>query len=154
MKGHLTRREQRFLDHYIETGDLGNSAKHAGYKRSSISSYSQKGRDILNNLKSDFKDMMEEMGLTDRLLCQKVLEGLNAYKTIFASYEGKFLDQRDCVDFSARAKYTEQLARMKGVFLDRVQHEGKDGGDIVLQLSPRVPQCGRTTKKEISFEDE
>ena len=151
MRADVSRRERKFLEAYQETLNLAESARRAGYHCNSVQSYSETGRRILNRFELSMPETLKVQGVTDELLAETVLNGLKAKKKLFASYEGVFTDEREVDDHSARAKFVELAGRMKGAFIDRVQHEGKDGGDIVLQLSPRVPQ--RSTKKEIEFDE-
>ena len=59
MKNELTPMETKFLNAYIETSNLAESAKRAGYKCNTMSNYSNKGRALLNGLKLTFNEMLE-----------------------------------------------------------------------------------------------
>ena len=128
--------QKRFLKAYLETSNLAESARRAGCVCNSVSNYSNKGKALLNSLQLSFHEMLDLEGVTDQVIAQKTFEGLNANKTIFASYEGKFLDQRDCIDFASRSKYLELAGKFKGLLIDSKELTGLNGGDIVLEVRP------------------
>jgi len=92
---------------------------------------------------------MELMGLTDQLLTQKTLDGLNAEKVEIATYKGSICDERAYPDYSTRAKYVELAGRFKGKFIDKTELTGRDGGDISLVIAPAIGgrSGGKTTLK-------
>ena len=128
--------QKRFLKAYLETSNLAESARRAGCICNSVSNYSNKGKALLNSLQLSFPEMLDLEGVTDQVIAQKTFEGLNANKTVFASYEGKFLDQKDCIDFANRAKYLELAGKFKGLLVERKELTGLNGGDIVLEVRP------------------
>lgn len=134
----LTTLQRKFWAHYVEHQSLAAAAQYAGCKCKSLQSYSTVGRQILNSLEPSFNELLDAMGLDDATLARKTGEGLEATRTHLASYEGKFTDEREVPDYSTRAKYVELLGRLKGKFIDKHELSGRDGGDLILQVAPRM----------------
>lgn len=143
----LTVKQRKFWSHYIQHHNLAHAAKHAGSKGKDVKSLSQIGYQILESLQLSMPELLNAEGLTDKLLAEKTLEGLNADRVQLASYEGKFLDEKHFTDYPTRAKYLELLGRMKGVFIDRHEITGKDGGDIALLINSDTSKRGKVSGK-------
>lgn len=146
MKGNLQLKERRFLEKYLEAKPLSECAKYAGYKCKDTASYASMGCQVLNRLNIDFGEILDSCGLTDSLLAQKTLEGLYADRPTYAIFKGQFIDERRDPDYSARAKYVEMLARLKGKFIDKTQITGPGGGDMTLVIAPAT---GGSKKKGV-----
>ena len=151
MKPDLTPMEAKFYKAYLETSNLAESAKRAGYRCNTISNYSNKGRMLLNRLELTFPEILSICGVTDDLIANKTFEGLNATRTMLASFQGKFLDSKEIDDFPTRSKYLELAARMKGHLIDKKEITGSGGGDIVLQVAPATPK-GKGKVLELDLE--
>ena len=152
MVSKLSLKQRKFWKHYIKTNNLADSAKATGYKGNSLSAYSHMGREILNSLQLSMSELLDAEGLTDQVMAKPLLDGLAAEKAIFATWEGKFTDEKWVPDHPTRGKFLEQYHRLKGNFVDRHELTGKDGGDIILQVKPagkvkagvkvRLDECG------------
>lgn len=147
----LTLKQRKFWKCYCETHSLTKSAEYCGSKGKDTASLSVIGYQILKSLQLSLPEMLEAEGLTDKLMAEKTLEGLNADRVQLASYEGKFLDEKHFSDYPTRAKYLELLGRMKGAFVDRTELTGKDGGDLVLQIATSK---GKRDKKTINLDED
>ncbi len=79
-------------------------------------------------------ELLNAQGLTDEALSQPLKDGMQAQKVIVATWEGKITDRIDVEDHPTRLKAVELIGRMKGVFIDKHELSGKDGGDIILQV--------------------
>ena len=143
----LTLKQRKFWKCYCETHSLTKSAKYAGSKGKDTKSLSAIGYQILESLQLSMPEMLNAQGLSDQLLAEKTLEGLNADRVQLASFEGKFLDEKHFKDYPTRAKYLELLGRMKGVFIDRHEITGKDGGDIALLINSDTSKRGKVSGK-------
>jgi len=149
MKANLTVKERKFWKAYVETNSLSESAKRAGSKGTSVSSLATMGRNILTRIEPSLPEILDAMGCDDTLIAHKTLEGLYASRKHFFSYEGRVTDERETDDYMTRAKYLELLARFKGKLIDKHEISGKDGGDLVLQVVPKL-----ATKKNTDLEIE
>lgn len=147
MKTKLTPKERKFWVAYCETQSLTEAAKAMGSQGINTKSLCAVGRKVLDRIAPTLPETLTAMGLDDDLVARKTLEGLSATRTALASFEGKFTDERILDDYPTRAKYLELLGRLKGAFVDRHEVTGKDGGDLILQIAPRLP--GRSKGMEI-----
>ena len=129
-------KQSKFLKAYCETLSLSESARRAGYKCNSLKSYSTIGRQVLDSLELTFPEILKMQGVTPELLAQTTYEGLHAKKTVLASYEGKFLDERELVDHLVRHKFTELASKLMGYLKDKMELSGPGGGDILLEVHP------------------
>ena len=59
------------------------------------------------------------------------------------------MDERMAPDVPTRLKAVELIGRMRGLFIDRHELTGKEGGDIVLQIAPAR---GRGEPKKIDLD--
>ena len=129
-------KERRFLKAYFEGKPLAKCAKYAGSKAKDKDSLKVIGHRLLMNINLSMEETLTLCGLTDEVLAKKLQEGLEANRLYLASWRGKFLDEREVPDVPTRLKAVELIGRMQGLFIDRHELIGKDGGDIVLQIRP------------------
>ena len=147
MVSKLTLKQRKFWKDYSTHHNLAHAAKHAGSKGKNLKVLSIIGHQILESLSLSMPELLNAEGLTDKLLAEKTLEGLKAERVQLASFEGKFLDERKMPDVPTRLKAVELIGRMKGVFIDRHELSGKDGGDIILQINPSKSKQGSKSVK-------
>lgn len=156
----LTIKQRKWIKEYIRTGN----ATEAAFKV-----YDCKDRDSAaiigfeNVRKLNFNDLMEEAGLTDNVLNNKLAEGLDANKQLStrpvfkkdaptsqsarelpAANEGTD-DFIEVPDFAVRHKYLETAFKLKG----RLKKDGDinvDGNNIQINVvaGGYVPKSGRT----------
>jgi hypothetical protein len=117
----LTLKQRKFLKLYLELGNATEAAMRV---------YDVKDRDSANAIGSEnlaklsYSDLMEEAGITDKLLQEKILEGLSATRTISAvkgtSANGGTTDFIDVPDFLSRHKYLETALKLKKRLTDRL----------------------------------
>jgi len=72
------------------------------------------------------------------VIARTLKDGLEAERTHFATFEGKFTDERKTPDNSARLKATELLGKFKGYIVER--HEVKADGEITFSIQTRHPR--------------
>lgn len=72
-------------------------------------------------------DLLEQAGVTDNVLVEKIKEGLDAEETKFFAEKGVVNDSRETIDFVTRHKYIETAAKLKG-------HLSKDSNKDPLQV--------------------
>lgn len=139
----LTLKQRKFWKHYLKTHHLADSAKAAGSKGKNLKSLSEIGSQILESLGLSMPELLNAEGLSDQALAKPLQEGLAAKKPVVATWEGKITDRVDVEDHPTRLKAVELVGRMKGIFIDRHELSGKDGGDIILQINPSKGKKGK-----------
>ena len=117
----LTIKQRKWLKLYLENGNATESAMQV-YDCQDRNSASQIGWENLRKL--DYEDFMEESGITDKLLQEKILEGLDANRTVSAKIITKGADSQtdDFIDvpgYMARHKYLETALKLKKRLVDR-----------------------------------
>jgi len=117
----LTIKQRKWLKLYLENGNATESAMQV-YDCQDRNSASQIGWENLRKL--DYEDFMEESGITDKLLQEKILEGLDANRTVSAKIITKGADSQtddfiDVPDYMARHKYLETALKLKKRLVDR-----------------------------------
>lgn len=117
----LTLKQRKWIKIYLECGNATEAA---------MKVYDCKDRDSAavigfeNLRKLNYTEFLEEAGITDDLLQKKVIEGLEANRTVSAKIIGKTADSQtddfiDVPDFIARHKYLETALKLKQRLIDR-----------------------------------
>lgn len=127
----LTRKQQKWLELYVK-GETATEAAAQVYDCKDRDSAAQIGYENLRKL--DFSDLMEEAGITDSVLNQKLEEGLNSSKQIGArkiiqgartGHEIKVdstTEEDDFIevpDMAVRHKYLETALKLKKRLIER-----------------------------------
>ena len=146
----LSLKQRNFWKSYVKCKDLATAAKDAGSKGKDKNSLKVIGHQILTSLNLSMPELLDAEGLTDQAMAKPLLDGLEAQKAVFATWEGKFTDEKWVPDHPTRAKFLEQYHRLKGNFVDKHELTGRDGGDIVISYT--APKIGN--KKKILNLDE
>jgi len=141
-------KERRFLKAYLEGKSLAECAKYAGSKGKDNDSLKVIGHQILTRLNLSMEETLILHGLTDEVLAKKLQEGLEADRLYLASWKGKFMDERKAPDVPTRLKAVELIGRMKGLFIDRHELTGIQGGEIELVIKPARDR-GETKKIDL-----
>lgn len=149
----LTLKQQMWLADYLETGNATEAAMRV-YDCKDRHSASVVGHE--NLVKLSYVDFMEAAGVTDKLLQQKLLEGLNSSKQIGArkivqnaraGHEIKVdasTDTDDFIevpDFAVRHKYLETALKLKKRLVDKHEVEAVITGIKIT----REPSHGSTS---------
>ena len=146
----LTLKQRKWLDVYLQTGNATEAA---------MQSYDCKDRDSANAIGSEnlaklsYTDFMEAAGVTDKLLQQKLLEGLDSTKQIGArkivqgaktGHEIKVDattdtdDFIDVPDYAVRHKYLETALKLKKRLSDKM--DITSGGEKIEGLITYRPE--------------
>ena len=117
----LTLKQRKWLKLYLKFGNATKAAKKV-YDCKNRESAATIGWENLRKL--DYTAFLEEAGITDKLLQQKILEGLDANRTVSAMNTGKNAgadsnDFIDVPDFMARHKYLETALKLKQRLIER-----------------------------------
>lgn len=147
MKGNLSIKERRFLDKYLQGRPLHECAKYAGSKGKDKRSLATNGYVMLKNLDISMEETLSLNGITDQHLTEKLNEGLTAQRKYFGTWQGGIVESKPYNDIPTRMKALEIAGRMKGLFIDKVELTGKDGGDITLMINPSKGKKGAGSVK-------
>ena len=58
-------------------------------------------------------ELMDKAGLTDDVLAQKIIEGINAKETKIFQFKGSVVETRDVIDYGIRHKYISTALEVK-----------------------------------------
>lgn len=117
----MTLKQRKWLELYLKTGNASDSA---------FQVYNCKDRESAANIgwenvrKLDYTEFLEAAGITDKLLQEKIMDGLEATRTVSAVNTAKnatadSTDFVDVPDFLARHKYLETALKLKKRLVDR-----------------------------------
>lgn len=152
----LTLKQRKWIKAYIETGNATEAAAQV---------YDCKDRDSANAIGSEnlaklsFGDLMEQAGLTDKILNDKLQEGLNATKQLGARIvikknsptsqaNGEMLDANaqtddfiEVEDYPTRHKYLETALKIKGRLVNKTEVGGPNGTPIkhIIEIIEEIP---------------
>lgn len=129
----LTLKQRKWLSVYLSCGNATEAAMQA-YDTDDRDSAGVIGYENLRKL--NYEDFLESAGITDKLLQEKIVEGLDATRTVSAVNTGKnatadSTDFVDVPDFMARHKYLETALKLKKRLIDRKEVTGKDGEALI-----------------------
>ena len=144
----LTIKQRKWLEVYISSGNATEAAMQA---------YDCKDRDSAramgseNLAKLNISEFLEESGLTDKLLVDKLKEGLDSNRTISARIilkknsstsqavgESQATTQTDdfidVPDMLARHKYLETAYKLKGKFVEKAEISGNASAPFTIKI--------------------
>lgn len=108
MKTKLTIRERKFIDAYVKNG--GNATQ--AYIKISPNCKYESARVLgcrwLTKVNISVIELADEMGLTDPVIIQKLIDGLNATKEM-----GKGIHSKEITDYGVIAKYIDMSLKLK-----------------------------------------
>lgn len=110
----LTLKQRKWLNNYVECGNLTEAAEKAGYKATSKRSFQQIGHENLSKLGFKIKPILAAKGLDGFEFSKILREGLDLPKT-----------------HPSRHKYLETFGKVADLFApDRHEHSGPNGKPI------------------------
>jgi len=132
----LTLKQRKWLKLYLELGNATEAASKV-YNCKNRDSAKQIGWENLTKL--DFADFLEEAGITDNLLQQRIMEGLDSTRTVSAVNTSKNAradsnDFIDVPDFMARHKYLETALKLKRKMVERTEITGPNGSELNIRI--------------------
>lgn len=146
----LTLKQRKWLDLYIASGNATQSAMKV-YDCKDEHSAAQIGYENVRKL--DITEFMEKSGLTDKLLADKLNEGLDAMKQLSARViikKGTAISQAngelppadnrtddfvEVEDYAVRHKYLETALKLKGRYIEKV--DLTTGGQPLITLDTK-----------------
>ena len=168
MKLKRTLRERKFIDAYIKNNGNATEAYlviSPNVKRKNAKDY---GCRLLQNLNLSNNELLDEMGMTDEYLHEKLDEGLNSTKTIsvipikskesqpnstdLPEANSKNIEFVDVNDYAVRHKYLDTAYKLKDKYpAIKNEHTGAGGGPIIhyiTELTYEQPKEEETEKKD------
>lgn len=120
----LTERQQRFVAAYLITGNATAAYKDAGYKATGRAAENNASR-LLGNagVKAAIAEAQAARAKRTQITQDLVLEGLHAEAT----------DRGEDASHAARVQAWKLLGQHLGLFRERVEHTGADGGPIRIR---------------------
>lgn len=142
----LTLKQRAWLDAYLECFNASEAARRAGYKCKTPDQFKVIGSQNLTKLNDLIEKWVDEQGLSDAKIKQKIMEGMEAKETKFFAYQGEVVETREVEALETQRRYVDMGAKVKGLYAPE-KHEltGKDGGPIDLTTIVQ-----RVTKKNES----
>lgn len=130
----LTLKQRKWLKEYLTSGNASDAA-YKVYNCKNKESAAQIGWENLRKL--DYTSFLEEAGVTDDLLQKKIIEGLDATRTVSAVKTSKnatadSTDFVDVPDFMARHKYLETALKLKRRLTEKQEVDITSGGKPIL----------------------
>lgn len=111
----LTLKQIKFVKVYLEEGNATEAAWQAfDCKDRNIASAI--GSEYLRKLGGRIGALMVKRGLTEEALIEKLSEGLEAFRTEIATYEGKITDTKEFTDFVTRQRYLDTALKLLGAY--------------------------------------
>ena len=140
-KKKLSLKLQKFKKLYLQTGNATEAA---------LKVYNCKNREVAGEIgyqnlkKLDFAELMEEAGITDKRLIEKVSEGMEAQKVI-SSYGGKNADASttdfiEVPDHAVQHKYVETALKLKGKGQANTTNNVQVNVQPILEINPTVEE--------------
>ena len=151
-----TLRERRFIEAYV--GNCGNATE--AYLKISPKvtrdSAKELGKRMVAKVGLSIIELLDEMGLTDPVVSQKLIDGLCATRE-----SGKGIHRKERADHTAIAKYLDMVLKLKAMYpADRSKLEltGKDGKPLnqtntVFILEKSYLDCPFKSTKECPIRD-
>lgn len=121
----LREKQQRFVQEYLKDLDPAAAYRRAGYKPASDKAARNAASRLLANVgvAAAVKEGQQDRGRRVQLTQDMVVEGLHTEAT----------DRGEDASHAARVAAWKLLGQHLGMFADRVEHTGADGGPIVIR---------------------
>jgi len=133
-KKKFSARQQKYKQNILMGMSKYNAAKAAGYSEATARSHTKQLDERVA-----MPDVLEQQGLTDQILTQKLMQLMNATKVIGYLHQYKKVEKGgvekiqpdevvsnefiDIPDWTARAKGLEIALKLKGLLKDKVDHQ-------------------------------
>jgi len=138
-----TLRERKFIDAYIENNGNATEAYLAISPKVTRKSARELGKRMVAKVGLSIVQLLDEMGLTDPVISQTLIDGLKATK-----YEGQGIRRKEVTDHTAITKYLDMILKLKASYpADRSKLEltGKDGkplgGTQIVLIEKSYENC-------------
>jgi hypothetical protein len=146
--------ERRFIQYYIETGKVAESYNRARNNRfdltdpKSYNSCTAAASQCLRKIKVPLADIMRAHGITEDLITEKILEGLEAMKQINSWRSG-------IPDLNLRHKYLELATKLMGLLNNSVNVNLKTSSTVgVVVLPPQEKDLNKWSEDVKNIKDQ
>ena len=117
----VTKMQKKFVQKYVESGEVCKSAKRAGFSDGSYGSQLMRQEHIQTEIQKE----MVRQGIDDVLLSKKMKDGLGAMYPAKVSKDGNLL-QKESPDMFTRRHYIDMILKVRGDYApERHQIENK-----------------------------
>lgn len=99
------------------------SAQAAGYKAFKYNTFGVIGAQNFKKLRGEISQWLDEQGLSDDYVKQKLVELLDAKRTIFFAHKGKVIEEKEVADLEIQRRTADMILRIKGLY-QTAQQEG------------------------------
>lgn len=107
-------RRRLYVKGLLEGKTKAQAARDAGFAESTAYNAKQK-IDNHPEVQAEFKGLLEQVGITDELLAELVLDGLGATETKLFAHEGVVIDHRELIAWGERRAMLELAIKLKGL---------------------------------------
>jgi len=128
MKTNLSLRERKFIDAYIENGGNATQAFLAASPNYKGKQARKLGSRMWAKVDISLIEILDEIGLTDLVLSQKLLAGLSATKEA-----GKGFQKREITDYSTIVKYIDIALKLKDKYPSE-KHDINFKGEHIIKV--------------------
>ncbi len=128
MKTKLTLRERIFIDAYIENNGNATKAYLTMNPEYEGKQARKLGYQIWTKIDISINEIAEEMGLTDPIIVQKIIDGLSATKE-----SGTAFQKKEITDYAAIVKYIDIALKLKGKYPSE-KHDINVGGEVTIKV--------------------
>lgn len=137
-------RQRKFLEAYLDTSNsktffnATESARVAGYKGTSPQSLSNTGNNIVRQFERYIALKLDTGELSEISLKKKLIDLLDAKKTIFFTHEGEVRDERQVDALDTQTKALKMAINLQGLAPPN-RHEIAIAGVFKAQISADMP---------------
>ncbi len=136
----LTFKQRKFLDEYLKCGNAAEAAMRSYDCKDRMSARNIGSENLAKlGIKDEIGFWLDEYGITDGKLAEKIRDGLEANRTISTisgkEANGGTVDFVDVPDWNARNKVLEIVLKGKGKMRDKTKYEfGDDVSEIKISV--------------------
>jgi hypothetical protein len=131
LNNRLTVKQRKWLEAYLQCFNRAEAARVAGYKCRNDDHFRLIGYQNYVKLRDLIAQWIDENGLSEARIKEKIAAGMEAKETKFFAHQGVVVEQREVEALEIQRKYTDMAARVRGLYAPE-KHEltGKDGQPI------------------------
>lgn len=133
----ITPRQAKYIANRLEGKSKKRSAIEAGYPEYMAHCAATKVETPA--VREAMTAALERRGLTTDFLAMRIAEGVDAKKTVYATFEGEISDMKDFIDFEQRGRYIDRALELRG---DIKRNGGEMNVNMPVMLVHSIPRPG------------
>ena len=132
-----------WLKHYLDCNNPGTflnataSAKAAGYKCKNENSFGVTGADNVRYFKSLIEKWLDEEGLSEAKLKEKLFQLLHAKETRIFSYEGKITDRVEVQALGIQRQTLDMAMKVRGMYKENNMQVADPIAQVLKEIAAR-----------------